>query len=192
VEAQDRVLFHTMPTMAATLRSRSTNIETSGDEERARISRKMSFRSPPGRNAAASHILRSMNAGEEKGHCYTVTTVTGSRTLAAYCRPDNLLRIDDTVEIVSSARNFGHAHAALHTGSVSRLSTTSSRRTSCSRRTATCASSISALRWYRTPTFSRIEGIAGSRRICRRTGAEPRSLHHRSGLYSPVRSCTSC
>ena len=41
------------------------------------------------------------DAGEENGHCYIVTEhVHGARTLAAYCRPDNLLRIDDVVELV--------------------------------------------------------------------------------------------
>ena len=42
------------------------------------------------------NILPIYDAGEEDGHYYIVTEhVHGARTLAAYCRPDNLLPVDD-------------------------------------------------------------------------------------------------
>ena len=52
------------------------------------------------------------DAGEEGDYCYIVTEhVHGARTLAAYCKPDNLLRIDDVVEIVyKCARALHYAH----------------------------------------------------------------------------------
>jgi len=78
------------------------NMDTGGDEERARIARKM-FLSEAHLVGMLQHphILPIYDAGEENGHCYIVTEhVHGARTLAAYCRPDNLLRIDDTVEIM--------------------------------------------------------------------------------------------
>jgi len=75
------------------------NADTAGDEERARVARKM-FLSEAHLVGMLQHpnILPIYDAGEEDGHCYIVTEhVHGARTLAAYCRPDNLLRIDDCV-----------------------------------------------------------------------------------------------
>ena len=47
------------------------------------------------------NILPIYDAGEENGKYYVVTEhIQGARTLAAYCKPDNLLRIDDVVEII--------------------------------------------------------------------------------------------
>ena len=76
------------------------NIDAGGDDERARIARKM-FLSEAHMVGMLHHpnILPIYDAGEENGHCYIVTEhVHGARTLAAYCRPDNLLRLDDVVE----------------------------------------------------------------------------------------------
>ena len=91
------------------------------------------------------HILPIYDAGEENGRCYIVTEhVHGARTLSAYCRPDNLLRVDDVVEIMyKCAKALHYAHSAASS------TATSSRRTSCSRRITTCASSTSASRWSR-------------------------------------------
>ena len=75
------------------------NIEAGGDDERARVARKM-FLSEAHMVGMLHHpnILPIYDAGEENGHCYIVTEhVHGARTLSAYCRPDNLLRIDDVV-----------------------------------------------------------------------------------------------
>ena len=64
------------------------------------------------------NILPIYDAGEENGHCYIVTEhVHGARTLAAYCRPDNLLRIDDTVEIMfkcAKALHYAHSRGVIH------------------------------------------------------------------------------
>ena len=85
------------------------NVDASGDESRKRIARKM-FLSEAHMVGMLQHpnILPIYDAGEENGHCYIVTEhVHGARTLAAYCRPDNLLRIDDVVELVyKAARDF--------------------------------------------------------------------------------------
>src|SRR5882762_6232015 len=90
-----------------------------GDEERARIARKM-FLSEAHLVGMLQHphILPIYDAGEENGHCYIVTEhVHGARTLAAYCRPDNLLRIDDTVEIMfkcAKALHYAHSRGVIH------------------------------------------------------------------------------
>src|ERR1700716_4410965 len=95
------------------------NSETGGDEERARIARKM-FLSEAHLVGMLQHphILPIYDAGEEGGHCYIVSAhVDGARTLAAYCRPDNLLRIDDTVELVykaARALHYAHSRRVIH------------------------------------------------------------------------------
>src|ERR1700721_4839243 len=64
------------------------------------------------------HILPIFDAGEENGQCYIVTEhVHGARTLAAYCRPDNLLRIDDVVELIykaARALHYAHSRGGIH------------------------------------------------------------------------------
>ncbi|MEJ1961907.1 MAG: serine/threonine-protein kinase [Gammaproteobacteria bacterium] len=95
------------------------NMDAGGDEERARIARKM-FLSEAHLVGMLQHphILPIYDAGEENGHCYIVTEhVHGARTLAAYCRPDNLLRIDDTVEIIykcAKALHYAHSRGVIH------------------------------------------------------------------------------
>lgn len=89
-------------------------MDAGGDEERARVSRKM-FLSEAHMVGMLQHpnILPIYDAGEENGHCYIVTEhVHGARTLNAYCRPDNLLRVDDVVELVfKCAKALGYAHS---------------------------------------------------------------------------------
>jgi len=95
------------------------NVDTSGDENRKRIARKM-FLSEAHMVGMLQHpnILPIYDAGEENGHCYIVTEhVHGARTLAAYCRPDNLLRIDDVVELVykaARALHYAHSRGVIH------------------------------------------------------------------------------
>jgi serine/threonine protein kinase len=95
------------------------NIETGGDDNRKRIARKM-FLSEAHMVGMLQHpnILPIYDAGEENGHCYIVTEhVHGARTLAAYCRPDNLLRIDDVVEIIykaARALHYAHSRGVIH------------------------------------------------------------------------------
>jgi len=58
------------------------------------------------------------DAGEEDGKYYVVTEhIQGARTLAAYCRPDNLLRVDDVVEIIykcAKALHYSHGRGVIH------------------------------------------------------------------------------
>jgi serine/threonine protein kinase len=95
------------------------NQETGGDEERSRVARKM-FLSEAHMVGMLQHpnILPIYDAGEENGHCYIVTEhVHGARTLNAYCKPDNLLRIDDVVEIIfkcAKALNYAHGRGVIH------------------------------------------------------------------------------
>jgi serine/threonine protein kinase len=95
------------------------NLVTDEDPERARIARKMFF------NEARMvgklqhpNILPIYDAGEENGQYYVVMEhVQGARTLAAYCRPDNLLRVDDVVKIVyqcARALQYAHRRGVIH------------------------------------------------------------------------------
>src|ERR1700749_571689 len=95
------------------------NMDTGVDEERARIARKM-FLSEAHLVGMLQHphILPIFDAGEENGYCYIVAEhVHGARTLAAYCRADNLLRIDDVVEIIykcAKALHYAHSRGVIH------------------------------------------------------------------------------
>jgi eukaryotic-like serine/threonine-protein kinase len=95
------------------------NMDPGADEERARVGRKM-FLSEAHLVGMLQHphILPIYDAGEENGNCYIVTEhVHGARTLAAYCRPDNLLRIDDVVEIMfkcAKALHYAHSRGVIH------------------------------------------------------------------------------
>jgi serine/threonine protein kinase len=64
------------------------------------------------------NILPIYDAGEEHGRYYVVMEhVHGARTLAAYCRPDNLLRVDDVVKIVyqcARALHYAHRRGVIH------------------------------------------------------------------------------
>ena len=64
------------------------------------------------------NILPIYDAGEENGHCYIVTEhVHGARTLATYCRADNLLRLDDVVELMfkcAKALHYAHSRGVIH------------------------------------------------------------------------------
>jgi serine/threonine protein kinase len=89
------------------------------DENKARVTRKMFFNEAQmmGR-LQHPNILPIYDAGEENGSYYVVTEhVHGARTLAAYCKPDNLLRVDDVVEIVfkcAKALHYAHSRGVIH------------------------------------------------------------------------------
>ncbi len=89
------------------------------DPDRARTTRKM-FLSEAHMVGMLQHpnILPIFDAGEESGQYYVVTEfVQGARTLAAYCRPDNLLPIDDVVEIIykcAKALHYAHTRGVIH------------------------------------------------------------------------------
>jgi serine/threonine protein kinase len=95
------------------------NLDAGGDEDKARVARKM-FLSEAHMVGMLQHphILPIYDAGEEGDYCYIVTEhVHGARTLAAYCRPDNLLRVDDVVEIVykcARALHYAHSRGVIH------------------------------------------------------------------------------
>src|SRR6185436_18566089 len=95
------------------------NMDPDQSDERAKIARKM-FLSEAHMVGMLQHphILPIYDAGEENGRCYIVTEhVHGARTLSAYCRPDNLLRIDDVVEIMfkcAKALHYAHTRGVIH------------------------------------------------------------------------------
>jgi serine/threonine protein kinase len=95
------------------------NVETDGDEQKLRVTRKMFFNEAQmmGR-LQHPNILPIYDAGEEDGGYYVVTEhIHGARTLAAYCRPDNLLRVDDVVEIIfkcAKALHYAHSRGVVH------------------------------------------------------------------------------
>ena len=95
------------------------NSEAEEDEQKARVTRKMFFNEAQmmGR-LQHPNILPIYDAGEEEGDYYVVTEhIHGARTLAAYCKPDNLLRVDDVVEIVfkcAKALHYAHGRGVIH------------------------------------------------------------------------------
>jgi serine/threonine protein kinase len=94
-------------------------VESDEDPQKARVTRKMFFNEAQmmGR-LQHPNILPVYDAGEEDGHYWVVTEhVQGARTLAAYCKPDNLLRVDDVVEIVfkcAKALHYAHSRGVIH------------------------------------------------------------------------------
>ena len=95
------------------------NIEEAANTDRANVSRKM-FYNEAHMVGMLQHpnIMPIYDAGEEDGKYYVVTEhIQGARTLAAYCRPDNLLRIDDVVEIIykcAKALHYAHSRGVIH------------------------------------------------------------------------------
>jgi serine/threonine protein kinase len=95
------------------------NSEAEEDEQKARVTRKMFFNEAQmmGR-LQHPNILPIYDAGEENGDYYVVTEhIHGARTLAAYCKPDNLLRVDDVVEIIfkcAKALHYAHGRGVIH------------------------------------------------------------------------------
>jgi serine/threonine protein kinase len=93
--------------------------EGDDDEDRARVARKM-FLSEAHMVGMLQHpqLMPIYDAGEEDGHCYVVTEyVHGARTLAAFCRQDDLLRVDAIVEIIfkcAKALHYAHSRGVIH------------------------------------------------------------------------------
>jgi serine/threonine protein kinase len=95
------------------------NIDEDPEAERARVSRKMFFNEAHMVGMLQHpNIMPIYDAGEENGAYYVVTEhIQGARTLAAYCRPDNLLRVDDVVEIIykcAKALHYAHGRGVIH------------------------------------------------------------------------------
>lgn len=94
--------------------------EPSGeDESELQTARKMFFNEAQmvGR-LQHPNILPIYDAGEENGRYYVVMEhVHGARTLSAYCRPDNLLPIDEVVQILFNAvraMHYAHGRGVVH------------------------------------------------------------------------------
>ena len=89
------------------------------DEQRQRITRKMFFNEAQmvGR-LQHPNILPIFDAGEENGQYYVVMEhVQRARTLEAYCRPDNLLHVEDVIEIIykcARALHYAHKRRIIH------------------------------------------------------------------------------
>src|SRR3984885_14982747 len=157
------------------------NIDASGDENRQRIARKM-FLSEAHMVGMLHHpnILPIYDAGEENGHCYIVTEhVHGARTLAAYCRPDNLLRLDDVVELMfkcAKALHYAHSRGVIH------------RDIKPSNIMLTTDSDVRIIDFgialVADSEISRIEGIAGSPSYMSPEQVQSLELSNRSDLYS--------
>jgi serine/threonine protein kinase len=157
------------------------NMDTGGDEDRARIARKM-FLSEAHLVGMLQHpnILPIYDAGEENGHCYIVTEhVHGARTLAAYCRSDNLLRVDDVVEIIykcAKALHYAHSRGVIH------------RDIKPSNIMLTNDSDVRIIDFgialVADSDISRIEGIAGSPSYMSPEQVQSFDLTNRSDLYS--------
>jgi len=157
------------------------NIDAGGDEDKARIARKM-FLSEAHLVGMLQHpnILPMYDAGEENGYCYIVTEhVHGARTLAAYCRPDNLLRVDDVVELVykcAKALHYAHSRGVIH------------RDIKPSNIMLTQDSDVRIIDFgialVSDSEISRIEGIAGSPSYMSPEQVQSIDLSNRSDLYS--------
>ena len=103
----------------------------------------------------------------------------GARTLAAYCRPDNLLRIDDTVEIMfkcAKALHYAHSRGVIH------------RDIKPSNIMLTQDSDVRIIDFgialVADSEISRIEGIAGSPSYMSPEQVQSLELTNRSDLYS--------
>ncbi len=89
------------------------------DTRHTRISRKM-FYNEAHMVGLLQHpnLMPIYDAGQIDGKYYVVTEyIQGGRTLVAYCRPDNLLRIDDIVEIIykcAKALDYSHSRGVIH------------------------------------------------------------------------------
>ena len=95
------------------------NVAADDDPKQIEIARKMFFNEAHMVGMLQHpNILPIYDAGEEDGKYYVVTEhIQGARTLEAYCRPDNLLRVDDVVKIIyktAKALHYAHKQGVIH------------------------------------------------------------------------------
>jgi serine/threonine protein kinase len=95
------------------------NIESDDDAQRATVARKMFFNEAHMVGMLQHpNILPIYDAGEENNQYYVVMEhIQGARTLESYCRPNNLLRIDDVVKIIfkcAKALHYAHQRGVIH------------------------------------------------------------------------------
>ncbi len=157
------------------------DVEDNDDEARARVSRKMFFNEAHMVGMLQHpNIMPIYDAGEENGSYYVVTEhIQGARTLAAYCRPDNLLRVDDVVEIIykcAKALHYAHSRGVIHRDikPSNIMLTTDNDVRIIDFGIAICSDS----------ELSRIEGIAGSPSYMSPEQVQSEELTPRSDIYS--------
>ncbi len=157
------------------------NIEEDSDADRAKVSRKMFFNEAHMVGMLQHpNIMPIYDAGEENGKYYVVTEhIQGARTLAAYCRPDNLLRVDDVVEIIykcAKALHYAHGRGVIH------------RDIKPSNVMLTIDNDVRIIDFgiaiVNDSEVSRIEGIAGSPSYMSPEQVQSEELTNRSDLYS--------
>ena len=157
------------------------NIEEDSDADRAKVARKMFFNEAHMVGMLQHpNIMPIYDAGEEDGKYYVVTEhIQGARTLAAYCRPDNLLRVDDVVEIIykcAKALHYAHGRGVIH------------RDIKPSNVMLTIDNDVRIIDFgiaiVNDSDVSRIEGIAGSPSYMSPEQVQSEELTSRSDLYS--------
>ena len=155
--------------------------EIDEEDDKARTARKMFFTEAHmvGR-LQHPNILPLFDAGVESGRYYVVMEhVHGARTLAAYCRPDNLLPIDDVLKIVfkcARALHYAHSRGVIHRDiKPSNLMLTLDNDV----RIIDFGIALSA-----DADISRIEGIAGSPSYMSPEQVKSEDITSRSDLYS--------
>ncbi len=157
------------------------NVETDPDDSRSRVTRKMFFNEAHMVGKLQHpNILPIYDAGEENGKYYIVTEhVHGARTLTAYCRPDNLLAVDDVVQIIfKCAKALHYAH---HRGVIHRDIKPSNVMLTLDNDVRIIDFGIALVK---DSDVSRIEGIAGSPSYMSPEQIQSDELTSRSDLYS--------
>ena len=157
------------------------NAEEKQDPEHARVARKMFFNEAHMVGMLQHpNIMPIYDAGDEDGSYYIVTEhIQGARTLAAYCRPDNLLRVDDVIEIIykcAKALHYAHGRGVIH------------RDIKPSNIMLTIDNDVRIIDFgiaiVNDSEVSRIEGIAGSPSYMSPEQVQSEELTPRSDLYS--------
>ncbi|MFK7886671.1 MAG: protein kinase [Gammaproteobacteria bacterium] len=155
--------------------------DEASSEEDAAVTRKMFF-NEANMVGMLQHpnILPIYDAGEENGRYFVVMEhIHGARTLATYCKPDNLLRVNDVVQIVfkcakalNYAANRGVVHRDIKPSNIMLTNNSDVR-------IVDFGIAINA-----NSDHSQIRGIAGSPSYMSPEQVQSAEITHRSDLYS--------